>query len=243
MKIFVTYSNTPNCIEFGDKPHEKFLKNPDTFIPILGGKSLYKGNNKFLNSIQGDNIGNNISSLNPYINEHTVIYWVGQHLDEIKDDYIGFCHYRRLFDIPNNEQAAENKIFVNQMKFSISNGLYFLINHDPNTVRTFSEFIQKFMRTSNQNMTNILSFLNSNVLFSGNMFIMHKNQFKKYIEIMTPIYNIIFNMIYPFPNVNDRSFGFILERMTTFVILQMLQKDRNIQIKQGNYEKLGDLIT
>ena len=45
MKIFVTYSNTPNCIECGNKVNENFLKQDNKFIPILGGKELYKGNN------------------------------------------------------------------------------------------------------------------------------------------------------------------------------------------------------
>lgn len=253
MKIFVTYSNTPACIEFGNKMHKEFLKQPDVFIPILGGKALYTGNNKFLKSMQGDDIGENISVLNPYINEHTVIFWVGKHLNEIEDEYIGFCHYRRLFNIPeeqneiipstNISQLDENTIYINKMTFGISNALYFLLNHDPNTVRTFSEFIQKFIRTFPNNVNDFVSFLNSNTLFSGNMFIMHKNQFKKYIEIIIPIYNILFSMIYQFPNVNDRSFGFILERMTTYVILQMMQENKNIQIKQGNYKKLGDIIT
>ena len=252
MKIFVTYSNTPACIEFGNTMHKKFLKQPDIYIPILGGKALYTGNNKFLKYMQGDDIGENISTLNPYINEHTVIYWVGKHLDKIKDDYIGFCHYRRLFNIPEeneiipstgNSQLNENTIYINKMTFGISNGLYFLLNHDPNTVRTFSEFIQKFIRTFPNNVNDFVSFLNSNILFSGNMFIMHKNLFKKYMEIILPIYNILFNMIYQFPNVSDRSFGFILERMTTYVILQIANLNSNVKIEQGNYIKLGDTIT
>ena len=36
MKIFVTYSNTPNCIEYSNNMHEQFLKKPDVFTPILG---------------------------------------------------------------------------------------------------------------------------------------------------------------------------------------------------------------
>lgn len=243
-KIFVTYSNTPNCIELGNKPHPNFLEQPNKFIPILGGKELYKGNNEFLKNMQGDNVGKNISALNPYINEHSVIYWVGNNLDKIDADYIGFCHYRRLFDIPKNEKIDENTIYVNKMHFGIGNALYFLINHDPNTVRVFSEFIQKFLRVYDEKIVNLfITFLNSNLLYSGNMFIMHKNKFKEYMQIIDPIYNILFNSIYPFPNTSDRSVGFILERLTTFVIMLMEQKNPALKIKQGNYVKLDDIVT
>jgi hypothetical protein len=66
--IFVTYSNTSNCIEFGNMPHNDFLKQPNKFTPILGGKELYNGNNTFLNSMIGDNTGKHVSNLNAYIN-------------------------------------------------------------------------------------------------------------------------------------------------------------------------------
>ena len=103
------------------------------------------------------------------------------------------------------------------MQFGVNNALHFLINHDPNTVRVFSEFIQKMFRAFGNNTINsFINFLNSNILYSGNMFIMHKNQFKEYMKIITPMYNILFNSIYPFPNTTDRSVGFILERLTIY---------------------------
>jgi len=130
------------------------------------------------------------------------------------------------------------------MQFSIANSVYFLLNHDPNTNRTFSEFVQRYIRISdNKSVNEFIYFLNSNILYSGNMFIMHKNQFKEYMKLMTPIYNILFNMICPFPNTTDRAFGFILERMTSFVILKMQNNNKNLKIKQGKYIKLGDLET
>ena len=194
--------------------------------------------------MQGDNEGNNVSQLNPFINEHTIIYWVGQHLNQITDDYIGFCHYRRYFDVPENEQITPNTIYVNQMKFGISNALYFLLNHDPDVSRAFAEFIQKYMRIMDKQSVNyLISFLNSDILYSGNMFIMHRDQFKQYIKLITPIYNIIFNMIYPFPNVANRAASFILERVTSFIIIYMINTNKNLELKQGNYIKLGDIVT
>ena len=80
-------------------------------------------------------------------------------------------------------------------------------------------------------------------LYSGNMFIMHRDQFKQYIKLITPIYNILFNMIYPFPNVANRAASFILERVTSFIIIYMINTNKNLELKQGNYIKLGDIVT
>jgi hypothetical protein len=63
------------------------------------------------------------------------------------------------------------------------------------------------------------------------------------MKIINPIYNIIFNMITPFPNVNDRSYGFILERLNSFVIYKLISDNKNIKFKQGKYVKLGDIFT
>ena len=71
----------------------KFLKRlPNNIIPIV------LGNNKS-QFFENENNGINISHLNKYYAELTGIYWVfknkiKQHND---DDWIGFCHYRRLW--------------------------------------------------------------------------------------------------------------------------------------------------
>jgi hypothetical protein len=71
----------------------KFLKKlPSNIIPIVLG-------NNYSKFFDNENNGTNISYLNKYYAELTGIYWVfknkiNQHND---DDWIGFCHYRRLW--------------------------------------------------------------------------------------------------------------------------------------------------
>jgi hypothetical protein len=62
------------------------------FIPIQGGAAL----NEPLPGILGDNSGDNISRLNPMYCEMSAMYWAWKNAP--KTDYIGFFHYRRLFN-------------------------------------------------------------------------------------------------------------------------------------------------
>ena len=64
-----------------------------------------------------DNTGHNISSLNPYFNENTAIYWMCNNA-EAKADFMGLAHYRRYFVarelccIVDGEPVASSNDFV-----------------------------------------------------------------------------------------------------------------------------------
>ena len=45
-----------------------------------------------------DNEGENISELNPHLNEATAIYWIWKHPEVRQSEYVGFCHYRRFLE-------------------------------------------------------------------------------------------------------------------------------------------------
>lgn len=79
------------------------LNNPELF-PIHVGKKL---SNLDL-GCQGDDTGDNISEKNPHYCELTGLYWAWKNLSDY--DYIGLCHYRRLFDFTRN--SGLNSIFV-----------------------------------------------------------------------------------------------------------------------------------
>lgn len=71
--------------------------NDDIYMPIQCGKAISNVNL----GIQGDDTGDNISSKNRNYCELTALYWAWKNLNEV--DYIGFCHYRRYFDIDENK--------------------------------------------------------------------------------------------------------------------------------------------
>ena len=68
--------------------HYNDIKNLN-YVPVgLGEK-------KFSNEWLSDKTGENISQKNPFYGEYTFHYWLWKNmLDEIREDWIGFCGYR-----------------------------------------------------------------------------------------------------------------------------------------------------
>ena len=92
VKIAVVYNNEPKLCSV-------VKQHPDIYVPILAGHHWSKKNYD-ISGLLYDDVGDNISWLNPYINEMTAIYWLGKHIDALGNpDYIGLQHYRRLFDL------------------------------------------------------------------------------------------------------------------------------------------------
>ena len=92
VKIFVSYHK--------DMPYFK----SDIFQPIFCGAFSLKKNIK--QDFLKDNFGENISDKNIYYSELTGHYWVlNNYLKYAEEDYIGFCHYRRFWDLLNVSQT------------------------------------------------------------------------------------------------------------------------------------------
>ena len=65
-------------------------------IPIHVGAAY--SNEKYFN--QTDDTGENISSMNNTYSELTAVYWMWKNCDS---DFMGICHYRRFFQIEEEE--------------------------------------------------------------------------------------------------------------------------------------------
>ena len=96
------------------------LKNlPQGYKIIHAGKIFSKKNFGDL----GDDSGENISHLNPYLNEITALYWIWKHT---RQQIVGFVHYRRFFTLDNKNFLTqldaekilrENDIIVSACEF------------------------------------------------------------------------------------------------------------------------------
>lgn len=73
--------------------HKKYkMPSDQMYLPVRVGADIENDNFGY----QADNVGENISSKNPYYCELTGLYWAWKNL---KADYIGLAHYRRHFSI------------------------------------------------------------------------------------------------------------------------------------------------
>lgn len=78
-------------------PNDKQL-----YLPIQSGSAIYDDL-----GIQRDDVGNNISEKNMKYHELCPMYWAWKNLNV---DYIGLCHYRRLFSDSKKNGTSYNEI-------------------------------------------------------------------------------------------------------------------------------------
>lgn len=95
MIVSVYYAPTPELSEFLEA-------NKDIYLPINGGASLKGKTSMMMDDCKTDNI----SHLNPILNELTPLYLIAKNLDLLPGDTanIGLCHYRRLLKRQDLEQ-------------------------------------------------------------------------------------------------------------------------------------------
>lgn len=104
------------------------LKTNPIYVPIMAGNALFSENQ----TIQGDDIGENISAKNQYYSELTGTYWVWKNTYQ---EVVGTCHYRRFF-------TAQSEPFLYKLKRL----LYFPVGlYKKRYGLIYSENIEKFV--------------------------------------------------------------------------------------------------
>jgi hypothetical protein len=95
---------------------------PDGYKIIHAGHALAKEDFGYL----GDDTGDNISRLNPYLNEITALYWMWKNTSH---SIIGLNHYRRFFtaDGENILSAREATEFLRGCDIIVVKGYFFLL--------------------------------------------------------------------------------------------------------------------
>lgn len=77
--------------------HKEFpIPTSDFIQPIQVGKLFSEIDLGFIS----DDTGDNIAAKNKTFSELTALYWIWKNLDKIDSKYIGLCHYRRNFILP-----------------------------------------------------------------------------------------------------------------------------------------------
>ncbi len=222
---------------------DKLFKN-DILVPIHCGRALACEASKdgkmsekdyqwMLDNMIGDDTGDNISKLNRKYAEMTAIYWAWKNYEKLGNpDYIGFMHYRRLFllDKYHKSRKHSNDILsycklnpehiieiVNEYNLIMQKKFSFSRYKDRN--RISFESYQNIIKLAPNNYPELFkkykSFKVDYSLYGQNMFIMRKEDFFNYC-------NVIFEILdfYDKNNTNrfPRDVGHMAEYLTSFYL-------------------------
>lgn len=151
---------------------------PNWIIPIQVGAAL---TDKRICALT-DNTGENISERNSNYSECTALYWIWKNA-EIKD-YFGICHYRRHFDIPENDIRILTRSDIDVLTTiptfvpeNINN--FFMMYIEKIDIKIMLESIKK---KCSQYYDTAISFLHSRFYPPCNMMIMKYDIFNSYCE-------------------------------------------------------------
>lgn len=208
-----------------------FEKNKDGII----NKEDY---NWLIENTIGDNTGDNISSLNRNFCELTAIYWAWKNYDKLGNpEYVGLMHYRTFFDFCkfakiNKLKDIENNFFYNKEFFN-----YILSSYDGVIAKSIDLVnISKFAKIEDyknvientykdylyivndkypQLVPAINYFKQNRGVHFKNMFILKKEDFMEYCELL---FNIL-NDIQKEKNYDDKSrmLGYIAEKISSII--------------------------
>jgi hypothetical protein len=204
-----------------------------------------------------ENKNKNIAYLNKYYGELTGFYWVWKNkINEFEtDDFVGFCHYRKLWlDYQREEKNSmsikpiygdllkdTNKIFdkidaiqAQPIIFKNKNLLEdFFIVHKNNILEKSIDFLDEPIKS------NFRLSLKKNILFPLNMFIVKKSLFIEYCNIIFPWLENCMEYCEKnrlLTSYNTRLPAFLAERFTSFWFSQ--QKS----VKNLSYARLGNFF-
>jgi len=195
------------------------------------------GNSNFPDSWITEKKGDNISNLNSYYGEMTALYWIwkNQLNDLSDDDFIGNCHYRKLWLNNLYDKKQKNSLsdlYSNLLKNNNENlNKYETIQVQPiifNSKTVLEDFnqihgeliINKCIEFLNpQIQEKFKNNLNKNTLYPLNMFITKVRYFKNYCDVIFPWLEKCFHYCKSnnlLKDYNTRLPAFLAERFTSF---------------------------
>lgn len=152
----------------------------DVYTPIHVGRAISKWKEEMSGMI-GDDTGENISEKNPCYCELTAQYWAWKNLD---CEYVGLCHYRRYFE---TEITAANidEILGDHADVMLAKPLVDKRCMGNRLLRdSCREDVEIFMRclkiVSPEMWDICYAFLNNNICYPFNMFVMKKVDFDEF---------------------------------------------------------------
>ena len=244
VKIFVSYHKKAPLIK------------SDVFVPIEVGRALKTSENSLEDFMIGDNEGENISDKNARYCELTAQYYVWKNYEKLGNpEYVGFVHYRRLFnfnqDIKYQASIYSGNIFDQLMLDSqnIENQIenYDMIIPEPvklkdrsiaihygngHHINDYKIALNILLEKYPEYKETVKDYNKSHSGYFTNCYIMKREEFFKYMEWL---FLILFEADKKIPEYSDiydnRVIGFIAERLFGIYVTQM-QKEQKTKIKE-----------
>jgi len=220
-------------------------------------KPLGLGNTGYPDHWLTEKAGNNISELNKYYGEATGFYWIWKNrLKNLNEnDWIGTCHYRKLW--LNNLYERKQKLSISSLHSNLlkpNNKIFAdcdVVQVQPIFLKNetiFEQFEKVHKSKVLENCVNFLEMnereqfkdnLNENKLCGLNMFITRVHLFKKYCEVLFPWLEQ--SLEYCLKNdlckdYNTRLPAFLTERFTSYWF------SKNSKKKYLSYARLGKFM-
>lgn len=187
----------------------------DVYMPIHVGKALHPDLEL---GFQGDNVGDNISSLNPLYCELTAQYWGWKNLHS---EYIGLCHYRRYFKTVMTEENIDEVMdgydimLVKKIYLSTNIIRAAQMGLIPEDVELFYLYMKQYHSDIFPQFEKF--FVKGVKLYPCNMFVCKKNLFDEFAQWQ---FSILEDMrkIYPLSNYSrcNRILGYLGEDLLPF---------------------------
>ena len=234
-------------LKIGIAVHKKYRlpELPNCYQPIHAGKK----NSQIDLGIVGDDSGTNISELNPWLNELTVIYWIWKN---DRHDFIGLAHYHRFFASPQSK--VDNFFPLNQTEaleilkdFDIILGepatFFGTINNQPDdNQQAYDAAMEIFERHLKIHQSDYVETFNSmksmRHMFPRSMFITRWQIFDEYCEWL---YSFLIPAAKEFSKLGfegrqSRSMGLLGERCLTLFAMHNRLRIKLLPIGEGEYE-------
>ena len=180
-----------------------FVYQDDVYTPIHVGRAISKYKDEMADMV-GDNTGDNISDKNPYYCELTAQYWAWKNLHDV--EYVGFCHYRRFFDISitkHNIDAyfknADVILLGYKSKEIIERNLVHYI-----TIEDITIFLMVMRKLYPEYEQAAINYLWGNRIHGKNMLVCKKEAFDSYAEWLFNILSECENFIKKSPYTRGR---------------------------------------
>ena len=125
--------------------------------------------------------GENINHLNRFYSEMTTMYWVWK--NEMRSQYVGFCHYRRRFTHFMELEAGECQV-MEIVTFPYSVCQHYKNAHNYNDLYDIVEILDDKYGSGNKYSDYLL---NSQAFIPFCSFIMHYDDFKSLCEFFFPV--------------------------------------------------------